>query len=189
MKKFLIQAASIILLLFAGYQIGHLVSKKQFNKELDDIVNIYAEETTEDDYIDGLVLTRNNADISDAEGKRVDISRLAAANNVCARFSASGCRPCIETLTNALQDFTITHPDWHVNLLIDNIPLRDLYVLSKEFGKSFSLYSADNISADLGSQTSPVVFRITPDGTVYRHFKCDPEHPDRTINYVASIDL
>lgn len=189
MKKSIITIIIAVLFLFAGYQIGHVVSKKKFDKELEEIATLYSEDidATEDKYFDGINLNAENADIVDATGKHIDIRELGKPKNICTRFSATGCRPCIDTLTSSLQTFVMEHPQWHVNMIIDDIPLRDLYVLSKEFGPNFSLYSAANVTAELNDGPSPAVFRLSPEGTVYRHFACNPQYPERTKIYVSAI--
>lgn len=192
MKNALVQVLIYALLLLAGYQLGRYLTKKHYEKQIDEIVTIYTGEDKSDivyGAAEGLELNSENAVIVDVEGNNADISVLSAPKNLCARFSATGCRPCIDTMTSALQAFAAENPDWHINLLIDNIPLRDMYVLSKEFGKSFSLYSADRVSAELGNEVSPVIFRVSPEGRVFRHFTCSPDAPERTRAYVATAAL
>lgn len=191
MKKYIITGLSCILIASATFFIGRISAQKQYEKKIDDIINIYTGDSfgPDETNYDGLILSAENTDIADVYGQNTDISDLGGSKKVCARFSATGCRPCIDTLTEALLAFAEKNPDWHINLLIDNILQRDMYVLSKEFGPSFSLYSTGPAMADTGSDITPVVFRLTEDGKIFRHFTCNPDKPERTQNYTESIAL
>lgn len=191
MKKYIIPGLTYILIASAAFFIGRISVQKQYEKKIDDIINIYAGDALETDetIYDGQTLSTENTDIADVYGHTADIHNLSGDKNVCARFSATGCRPCIDTLTETLLEFAQSNPEWRINILIDNILQRDLYVLSKELGPSFSLYSTGPAMADTGSDISPVVFRLTEDGKIFRHFTCSPNKPERTRNYIESIAL
>ena len=193
MKNLILQLLIILCALLLGYQGGKMLTQKECNKRIDEIVTLY---TSDDDdesgksavnLFEGMVLSDSCGYLVNAANEKVNIKSLPTAKNVFARYSATGCRPCIETLLGTLRTFADQNPDWHVNLLIDNIPLRDLYVLSKEFGSNFTLYSTENFNVGLGSEVSPVMFRISPSGRIYRHFTCVSDMPELTRAYVESI--
>ncbi len=191
MKSTIIWIVICVLTLLCGFQLGFMISGKKYEKKLDEVINIY---TTDDEtaeytpsFHEGLQLDSTNCKIYDIHGNDIAVGTLSAPKNICARFSATGCRPCIDTLTESLKAFSKSNPDWHINLLIDNIALRDIYVLSKEYGPSFSLYSTDDTNIDLGSSISPIIFCLSPDKKIYRHFTCAPDAPERTKAYVESI--
>ncbi len=191
MKRHILSYIVCILIASTAFFIGRISTQKQYEKKIDEIINIYTGDSVEPEVsnYDVTVLSSENADIADVYGKQTDILSIAGPKKVFARFSATGCRPCIDTLTDALLKFSAENPDWHINLLIDNILQRDMYVLSKEFGPSFSLYSTGSAMADTGSDISPVMFRLTEDGKIFRHFTCSPDHPERTLNYTECISL
>ncbi len=189
MKKNITTILICVLMAVAAFYIGRISLQKHYERKIEEIVNIYYDKSDESDVApdyDGKIVA---IDLCDVYGKKVDIDSISGKRNVCARFSATGCRPCIDTLTDALQAFVESNPDWHVNLLIDNIYQRDMYVLSKEFGPSFSLYSTGASMGDTGSDISPVMFRVTPEGKIFRHFICSPDYPERTYDYVSTIGL
>lgn len=195
MKKNLFYSIIAVLLCSAAFCIGCVYTTQKYKKEVEGIINMYASDEYEDamqmqeKIYDGLILDNNNMPISDTRGNEIDISTLGGSKSIIARFSATGCPPCINTLLESLQTFAEKNPTWHINLLIDNIALRDLFVMSKEYGPSFSLYSTTESAVDTGSSISPVVFRITPEGKIFRHFTCNPNYPEYTFNYAESISL
>ena len=188
--KYLYQIIGALLVALAAFQIGRISAKKDCERRIDEVVAIYsAEEADAVTSFDKVVLAPDSAVLLSPTGEKIPLRVLASPRNVTARYSATGCPLCIDVLLEELRKFTTTHPEWHINLLIDNMPPRDLYVFSKEFDSSFSLYSADALSVDLGSDISPVVFRVDKDGGVYRHFTCSSDAPELTERYVATIDL
>lgn len=195
MKTTVLKVIICLLLMLAAFQLGYLLAKQRYVKEINSIVEMYAGEVPEEEPVafvnqcEGLLLDSASFDIRDVNGAVVDYKDLAGDKSLCARFSASGCRPCTDNLIANLKEFAHVHPDWHINLLIDGMPLRDMYVYSKEFGPTFSLYSADNIRHDFGSRVSPVIFRVNREGRLYRHFTCSPGAPERTAAYMSSVLL
>lgn len=192
MKNALIQIGIILLAALCGYQADNIITEKEYNKKIEEIITIYTDDEAEQpatNYVnvyEGMDIAENSGFITDANGKSYNLQTLSGPKTICARFSANGCRPCIDTLTEALKDFASANPDWRINLLIDNVPLRDLFVMSKEFGSGFTLYSAANMPY-IGNETNPVMFRVSQDGKIYRHFTCASDMPERTRTYVRLI--
>ena len=195
MKKTLVYTAVGILIFILGYQTGHFVTKKNCDRKLEEVVNIYtssdisAEDNdgTSGSIFDGLDISGDT--LLDCTGKTVAVSSLPGGKCIYAEYSNTGCRPCIDFLTAQLREFAAQNPDWHISLIVDAIPVRDLYVLSKEFGPSFTLYSSERLETDLGSEVSPVMFRLDKNGKVFRHFTCSPDDHGRTADYISHITL
>lgn len=193
MKKALVYTAVGILIFILGYQTGQLMMKKDCDRKLEEVVNIYtsadisSEDSAAGSAFDGLDISSDT--LLDCTGKAVAVSSLPGGKCIYAEYSNTGCRPCIDFLTAQLREFAARNPDWHICLIVDAIPVRDLYVLSKEFGPSFTLYSSERLETDLGSEVSPVMFRLDKDGKVFRHFTCSPDDHGRTADYISHITL
>ena len=67
MKKYIITGLSCILIASATFFIGRISAQKQYEKKIDDIINIYTGDSfgPDETNYDGLILSAENTDIAD----------------------------------------------------------------------------------------------------------------------------
>lgn len=124
---------------------------------------------------------------TDANGGTVALDTLASPTTVFARYLATGCRPCIDAMVDALKLYVRKDPSARAVVLIKNVALRDLYVLNKELGHQFVLLSADRLPTDFNDGETPYMFRIA-ENRIADHFTCRYGDGERTKNYVEQIN-
>lgn len=122
----------------------------------------------------------------DYKGNPVILSTLANKNTIFARYSNSGCRPCIETLLTALKSKAEISKTAHIILIIKGISPRDLFVSEAEFGPFFSLLAAEQLPIDFNSAETPVVFTVE-NQKINKHFTCRFADAERTHNYISEL--
>lgn len=195
MKRIVIYIVAGGLLFFAGYQTANILNKKRFQMEAYESVaealtsdaDTPSEEEAAAEAMNGTPLAADSVAGTDHTGASVAWAHLAREGfTTVARVSATGCRPCVDALTSALKQMATSNPSRKVALLIKNLPARDVYVLSKEFGPQFKLVLADKLPTDFGDGSTPYMFQLT-DGRVADAFVCSYGDAARTANHVASL--
>lgn len=179
-----------LLLFCLGLQVGRYTttraqeSKNASNELPSALTDDETEISTE---CNGTVLNYDSLNIVNYKGEPIPISALQSSKTLIARYSATACRPCLNALSTSLHNFADSNPDWKIILLISRIQLRDLYVMSREFGPSFELLACNTIPIDFDNGDTPVIFRIGEDNVVYDHFTCRYGDYKRTDNYLSSL--
>lgn len=194
MKKGIYIAIIIALIGLACFQLGRITAPRaslQTNDNLSpyDEIELYDGEDFEafvSDKFTGMTIDPALWEAVDHKGRTVSLDSLGGDSTIFARYSASGCRPCIDALLAALKLKAEVNSGYKFVLLIKNIPLRDLYVLNAEYGQQFKLLSCDNLPIDFNSAETPVAFRIN-NHTISEHFTCRYGYHERTNKYIERL--
>lgn len=194
MKKGIYLAIIIVLVGLACFQLGRLSAPRNA-EQTKPTVNLYDEiELYDGDDFEAFVSNKFTGmtvepalwQAVDHKGRTVGLDSLGGDSTIFARYSASGCRPCIDALLGALKHKAEVDSGYKFVLLIKNIPLRDLYVLSAEYGPQYKLLSCDKLPIDFNSAETPVAFRIN-NHAISEHFTCRYGNHERTNNYIDSL--
>lgn len=135
-----------------------------------DIEGIVHDELSE--AYNGIPLNIGAISLNDFRGDTLSLAEVLGDNSggtLVARYSASGCRPCIEKTMEMLMEHGVENPSDSIIVLIAGCPPRDLNVFAAQYGRRFRFYGADSFPLDFDGGISPVVFRLGPDGIVSDH--------------------
>lgn len=194
MKKGIYIAIIIVLIGLACFQLGRLsapwgVAQAKDNLNPYEEIEMYDGDDFEafvSDKFRGMTVDPALWQAVDYKGRTVSLDSLGGDSTIFARYSASGCRPCIDALLDALKHKAEDNPGYNFVLLIKNIPLRDLYVLNAEYGQQFKLLACDKLPIDFNSAETPVAFRIN-NHTISEHFTCRYGYHERTNKYIERL--
>lgn len=188
MKKTILIIIGALLLLAVGYQTAVIVNRHSATETPEETLDEPEDlEAYISNIYEGMEIDADSTFVSDYKGTPVALSDMAGPRQVIARISTEGCRPCIDALLTSLRDFSVSNPDWRINVIIKGAPLRDLFVFGKEYGNRFRFYSADRLPTDYEDASAPTVFMIE-NGHVKHHFTCRYGDEQRTKDYVTKLN-
>lgn len=194
MKTKILYVVAFLLVLAAGFQIGRLSMRGEASTAPAEQTAAVAEEEEEEDYDDFEAYISNKyegmditgAEVFDYKGNPVSLASLTSPTTIFARYSNSGCRPCIDALLDALATSVAANPKLKVVILVKNMAMRDIYVYDKDLGENYSVYSADRLPLDFNQGETPYSFRVV-DGKIKDHFTCRYGEPERTTDYITQL--
>lgn len=191
MKQFILMALAAVLLVALGFQTGRIVERRNAapaaaEEHSTPAAAINEEEETSME-CNGTLFTAENAKILNYKGEEVALGSLAGDSTVIARFSSTACRPCLDALASSVKAFAAEHPGKRVAMIVRNMGLRDLFVLSKDFGPNVNFYACDTLPVDFDNGDTPALFQLKENGRVYNHFTCRYGDYGRTDRYLASL--
>lgn len=136
MKKVFLYFVITVLIFCLGWQTSRLFNRQNsqgvLEKSMQHSIQSYDDEAEISAELNGILLDPDSTILLDYQGRRVPVDSLIAISGIIARYSATGCRPCINSLTESLQQYAAENPDSTIWVLIKNIALRDLYVMAPE---------------------------------------------------------
>lgn len=188
MKKTALYILIVVLVFVLGWQLGRMPAGEKQALPVgatEAAANDFDDEAETSAELEGMLLPSDSIELKDYSGNRVPLDSLIAAGGLIARYSANGCRPCINSLTEALKAYAAENPDSTVWLLIKDIMPRDLYVKSSEYNAQFRLLSCDYMPLDFNDAETPVMFRLDGQGRVRAHFTCRYGAPERNRQYLG----
>lgn len=196
MKNTILLIIAFVLVFLAGFQVGRLTVKPEEETRtvaVEQAQSVDEEDPGEyDDYeaymsnkYEGMRL-EGGATAKDYKGRDIRLDTIGGNKTLFARYSSSGCRPCIDGLIEPLKKYGAEHPDWRIVVLIKGIALRDVYVQNKEMRDNFLLLSTDRLPMDFNEADTPYAFQIV-DGKIKNHFLCRYGEPERTEDYVKKM--
>lgn len=192
MKRIAYSIITSLLLVALGFQLGRLFTdahRTAGDKPREVPANAIDEEALTSWECNNSKIAADSVEILNYKGERADLSTLSGDSTLIARFSASSCKPCVNALTSSLKKFAKEHTDARIVLLLKGMVLRDLYVLAPEFGPQFTLLACESLPVDFDGAETPVLFRLTGDGSVRDHFTCRFGDYARTDMYLTATAM
>ncbi len=179
MKKTLFIVAVIALIAIAVWQLSMLCSNKESKPEVAEEESITAldiiamEHDAISEALEGVPLNTSAITITDFRGNPLSLSDAIGAGKsaLIARFSATGCRPCVERLMAGLEDFCNSHPDSDTTVIVvaASVYARDLNVFEAQYSRKMRFFGAEEFPLDFGEAISPYSFFVDDKGVISEH--------------------
>lgn len=175
MKKILYTAAVAVLVIFLIIQIVSVIKGRHYDDTLiinQNNVNFTIEDVVEQEisyFIEEIPINTDAILICDFRGDSIPLSNAIGKGNKAhlVRFSATGCRPCIQHIMEDLIVYGNNNPTDTIIVIIANVFHRDLNVFSAQYNRRFLFYSADILPIDYYS--SPYIVDVEKNGTLSNH--------------------
>lgn len=192
MKNKVLFIIIFVLVFIAGLQIGRMTVKCPDCAEMALVEDAEDELANQDDpeaYIsnkfEGMAASEGFM-AEDYKGREISLDSLGGDKTLFVRYSSTGCRPCIDALMGAVKTALAANPAWRCVVIIKGSPMRELYVLGKEYGDRYLFLTADRLPVDFRDSEAPMAFQII-DGKVVNHFTCRYGDEQRTQNYITDL--
>ena len=190
MKRAFLYLAIAVLLGTAVWKAFSLSKMSDYDDDTFEQANIFYDDFDADAISKLLIGLKvdSSETIENYKKERFSIGEIASSYDVIARFSATGCRPCIDTLMDRVMKLHSKKKHYKIEVIIGNMPHRDLYVNSQQYKNEISFFKADSLSFDLADHVeSPYVFQLDKDGKILNHFVCRYGDTEELDKYMETI--